>query len=55
MALFGANYNFLLMLVIYILPCALLTGVLTIPVHLCVKPLLNTYGKYIFDKQSSLV
>ncbi|HHT86320.1 MAG TPA: rod shape-determining protein MreD [Clostridiales bacterium] len=54
-ALYGAHFNYFLMLIVYILPCALLTGVFCIPVYFVIKPLLKTYGKYIYDKQSSIV
>lgn len=50
LVLYGVKYNFALMLVQYILPAALMTGVLCALVHLLLKPALTRQVKQGFDK-----
>ena len=54
-AISGIRFNYALMLVAYIIPCALFTAVMSIPLFAISKPLLSQYGKYISDKNSSLI
>ena len=49
----GAHFNLAVMVFAYMIPCAVFTGVMTIPIYLIQKPLLDQYGRYIQDKQSS--
>lgn len=50
-ALGGARMNYGLMLVSYILPCALFTGVMCIPLFYILKPMLARYSKYLSEKR----
>ena len=53
-AIGGARFNYAVMFFAYMIPCAVFTGVMCIPMYLIHRPLLDQYGKYIYDKQSSL-
>lgn len=50
----GARFNYAIMMVAYMIPCAVFTAIMCIPLYLIQKPLLDQYGRYIYDKQSSL-
>lgn len=50
-ALGGGRMNYGLMLVSYILPCALFTGIMCIPLFYILKPLLARYSKYLSEKR----
>lgn len=54
-AISGTHFNYALMLVAYMIPCAIFTGVMCIPIYLIHKPLLSQYGRYISDKRQSLI
>lgn len=51
----GASFNYGYMLIAYIIPCSIFSAVMCIPLYLILKPLLIRYGKYISDKQGSLL
>ena len=53
-ALSGGHFNYGLMLIAYMIPCAIFTAITCIPIYLIQKPLLAQYGRYISDKQQSL-
>lgn len=51
-AIGGGGYNYGLLLLTYILPCALFTGIMCIPAYYSLKPLLARYGKYLSEKHN---
>ena len=50
-ALGNVSYSYPLMLVSYILPSALFTGIMCIPLFYCLKPILARYSKSLSEKR----
>ena len=51
----GTSYNYALALIAFIIPKAVLTAIVTIPIYAVMKPMLADYSKYISDKRSNLI
>lgn len=54
-ALGGARIGYGFMLISYILPCAVFTGVMCIPLYFVLKPMLARYSKYLSEKRDDRV
>lgn len=54
-AVSGVQFNYIMMLFTYIIPCALVTALMCVPLYAILKPFLEQYGKYLSDKSASLL